>query len=68
MEASITLNDAIEHLKNKVRDTHNEQDKRMLQWLLELRTLRAQVRALQGEIDWLKEDYERLVLQTDRKK
>jgi hypothetical protein len=59
----MTLNDAIEILKIKVHHSQKKEDKQMLQWLLELRTLRAAQREMGEENQRLKKEYEKLVLQ-----
>ncbi len=59
----MTIDDAIDILKIKARNTQRKEDKQMLQWLLELRTLRATLRELSSENERLKQNYEQLVLQ-----
>ncbi len=59
----MTLNDAIEVLKVKARTSPKKEEKQILQWLLELRTLRASIRQLETDNERLKKDYAKLVLQ-----
>jgi hypothetical protein len=59
----MTIDDAIDILKIKARHSQKKEDKQMLQWLLELRTLRSTHRELSSENERLKKDYEQLVLQ-----
>lgn len=61
--SEMTIDDAIDILKIKARNTQRKEDKQMLQWLLELRTLRATLRELSSENERLKQNYEQLVLQ-----
>jgi hypothetical protein len=59
----MTLNDYIEIQLVKVKISHKQIDRQLLQWLLELRTLRGQVRKLEIDNKHLKRDYEKLHLQ-----
>jgi hypothetical protein len=46
--------------------THKPIDRQLLQWLLELRTLRAHARQLENENRRLKRDYEKIIRQSER--
>ena len=60
------LDDYIEIQLVKVKISRKQIDRQLLQWLLELRTLRAQAKQLETENKRLKLDYEKLLLQTPR--
>jgi hypothetical protein len=62
----MTLDNYIEIQLIKVKISHKPIDRQMLQWLLELRTLRAQVRQIEGENKRLRHDYEKILLQSGR--
>jgi hypothetical protein len=62
----MTLDDYIEIQLVKVKISRKQADRRLLQWLLELRTLRGQIRHLESENKRLKQDYERVLLQNTR--
>jgi hypothetical protein len=47
----------------KVKISRKQADRQLLQWLLELRTLRGQNRHLESENRRLKRDYEKILLQ-----
>jgi hypothetical protein len=53
------LDDYIEILLIKVKLSKKKLDKQMLHWLLELRTLRGQIKHLEDENKRLKKDYEK---------
>jgi hypothetical protein len=58
------LDDYLEIMKIKVKLAHKKNDMQLLQWLLELRTLRGQVKLLDDENKRLKREYEKLLLQS----
>lgn len=58
------LDDYIEILLVKVKLSRKKTDTQLLQWLLELRTLRGQIRYLDDENKRLKQDYEKLLRQS----
>ena len=60
------LDDYIEILLIKVKLSRKQMDNQLLHWLLELRTLRGQVRHLDDENKRLKQDYEKLLRQSRR--
>jgi hypothetical protein len=60
------LDDYIEILLVKMKISHKQIERQLLQWLLELRTLRGHVRQLEGENKRLKREYERVVKQSGR--
>ena len=60
------LDDYINILLVKMKITHKPIERQLLQWLLELRTLRGHVRELELENRQLKKDYEKAVRQADR--
>lgn len=60
------LDDYINILLVKMKVTHKPIERQLLQWLLELRTLRGQARILESENGRLKQDYEKAVKQADR--
>lgn len=62
----MTLDNYIEIQLVKVKISRKPIDRQMLQWLLELRTLRAQVRQVESENRRLRLDYEKLLLQSAR--
>ncbi len=62
----MTLDNYIEIQLVKVKISRKPIDRQMLQWLLELRTLRAQVRQVESENKRLRLDYEKLLLQSAR--
>lgn len=62
----MTLDDYIEIQLVRVKIASKQADRRMLQWLLELRTLRGQIRHLESENKRLKRDYEKSLLQNPR--
>ena len=59
----MTLDNYIEIQLVKVKISRKQVDRQLLQWLLELRTLRAQSRHLESENRRLKRDYEKILLQ-----
>jgi hypothetical protein len=60
------LDDYIEILLVRMKISHKQIDRQLLQWLLELRTLRGQARILEGENRRLKQDYVKLVKQSEK--
>jgi len=62
----MTLDDYIEIQLVKVKISRKQVDRQLLQWLLELRTLRGQVRHMEGENKRLKREYEKALLQSPR--
>ena len=62
----MTLDDYIEIQLIRVKISRKQTDRQLLQWLLELRTLRGQVRKLEIDNKNLKRDYENLLLQNPR--
>jgi len=62
----MSLDDYIEIQLVKVKISRNQSDRQLLQWLLELRTLRGQIRHLESENKRLKRDYEKVLLQSGR--
>jgi regulator of replication initiation timing len=60
------LDDYIEILLIKVKLSRKKMDNQVLHWLLELRTLRGQVRHLDDENKRLKLDYEKHLRQSGR--
>ena len=45
----MNISEAIDLLKDKTKNSMDKKDQQLLQWLLELRTLRAQLKALDEE-------------------
>jgi hypothetical protein len=60
------LDDYIDILLVRMKITHKPIDRQILQWLLELRTLRGHVRQLESDNRRLKRDYEKALRQSDR--
>jgi hypothetical protein len=60
------LDDYINILLVKMKITHKPIERQLLQWLLELRTLRVHIRELELENRQLKKDYEKLVRQNEK--
>ena len=60
----MTINDAIDLLKDKLKNSQDKKDQQLLQWLLELRTLRAQLKAINDENARLQNAYEKLLLES----
>jgi hypothetical protein len=60
------LDDYIEILLVKMKISHKQIERQQLQWLLELRTLRAHIRQLESENKQLKRDYEKILKQIER--
>jgi hypothetical protein len=60
------LDDYIEILLIKVKLSRKKMDNQLLHWLLELRTLRGQIRHLDDENKRLKQDYEKHLRQSGR--
>jgi hypothetical protein len=60
------LDDYIEILLIKVKLSRKKIDNQLLHWLLELRTLRGQVRHLEDENKCLKIDYEKYLRRNGR--
>ena len=62
----MSLDDYIEILLVRMKIAHKQIDRQLLQWLLELRTLRGQAKLLESENGRLKKDYEKAIKQSDR--
>lgn len=62
----MSLDDYIEILLVRMKVAHKQIDRQLLQWLLELRTLRGQAKLLESENKRLKQDYEKAIKQSDR--
>lgn len=60
------LDDYIDILLVRMKISHKQIDRQLLQWLLELRTLRGQAKILESENKRLKQDYEKGLKQSDR--
>jgi hypothetical protein len=60
------LDDYIEILLVRMKISHKQIDRQLLQWLLELRTLRGQSKILEGENKRLKQEYEKALKQSGR--
>jgi hypothetical protein len=60
------LDDYIEILLIRMKISHKQIDRQLLQWLLELRTLRGQAKLLESENKRLKQDYEKALKQSGR--
>jgi hypothetical protein len=60
------LDDYISILLVKMKISHKQIERQLLQWLLELRTLRGHVKDLETENRRLKRDYERGLKQNER--
>ncbi len=60
----MNINEAIDLLKAELKRSPNKKDQQLLQWLLELRTLRAQLKALDDENERLRQSYEKLLLES----
>jgi len=60
------LDDYINILLVKMKITHKQIERQLLQWLLELRTLRGAVKELELENRQLKRDYERVLKQNEK--
>jgi hypothetical protein len=60
------LDDYINVLLVKMKISHKQIERQLLQWLLELRTLRGHVRELELENRRLKKDYEKVVRQSEK--
>ena len=57
------LDDYINILLVKMKISHKQIERQLLQWLLELRTLRGHIRELEQENKRLKKDYEKVKTQ-----
>lgn len=60
------LDDYIEILLVRMKISHKQIDRQLLQWLLELRTLRGQAKILESENRRLRQDYEKAIKQSER--
>jgi hypothetical protein len=60
------LDDYIEILLVRMKISHKLIDRQLLQWLLELRTLRSQSRLLESENKRLRQEYEKAIKQGER--
>jgi hypothetical protein len=61
---AMNINEAIDLLKAELKRSPDKKDQQLLQWLLELRTLRAQLKALNDENESLRQSYEKLLLES----
>lgn len=59
------LDDYIEILLVRMKISHRQIDRQLLQWLLELRTLRGQSKLLESENKRLRQDYEEAIKQSE---
>jgi hypothetical protein len=62
----MSLDDYIEILLVRMKISHKQIDRQMLQWLLELRTMRSQAKLLESENKRLRQDYEKAIKQSGR--
>jgi len=62
----MSLDNYIEILLVRMKIAHKQIDRQLLQWLLELRTLRGQSKLLESENKRLKQDYEKAIKQSGR--
>lgn len=60
------LDDYISILLVKMKISHKQIERQLLQWLLELRTLRGHVRELEMQNKQLRKDYEKVLKQSER--
>ncbi len=60
------LDDYINILLVKMKISHKQIERQLLQWLLELRTLRGHVKELELENKQLQRDYEKVLKQSER--
>ena len=60
---AMNINEAIDLLKAELKRSPDKKDQQLLQWLLELRTLRAQLKTINDENERLRGEYERLLLE-----
>ena len=60
------LDDYISILLVKMKISHKQIERQLLQWLLELRTLRGAVKELELENRQLKRDYEKVLRQNEK--
>jgi hypothetical protein len=60
------LDDYISILLVKMKISHKQIERQILQWLLELRTLRGHIKELETENRRLKRDYERGLKQNEK--
>jgi len=60
------LDDYISILLVKMKITHKQIERQLLQWLLELRTLRGHVKELELENRQLKRNYEKVLRQSEK--
>ncbi len=60
------LDDYIEILLVRMKISHKPIDRQLLQWLLELRTLRGHAKQMDSENRRLKRDYEKVLKQGER--
>jgi hypothetical protein len=65
-ENVMRLDDYIEILLVRMKISHKQIDRQLLQWLLELRTLRGQAKLLESENRRLRQDYEKAIRQSER--
>jgi hypothetical protein len=60
------LDDYINILLVKMKISHKQIERQLLQWLLELRTLRGHVKELELENKQLQRDYEKVLKQSEK--
>ncbi|MCU0275265.1 MAG: hypothetical protein MUF02_00130 [Acidobacteria bacterium] len=60
------LDDYISILLVKMKISHKQIERQLLQWLLELRTLRGHVRELEMQNKQLRKDYEKVLKQSEK--
>ena len=60
------LDDYIQILLVRMKISHKPIDRQLLQWLLELRTLRGHARQLENENRRLKNEYEKAIKQNEK--
>ena len=60
------IDDYIAILLVRMKITHKPIDRQLLQWLLELRTLRGHVKELELQNKQLKKDYEKVLKQSEK--
>jgi hypothetical protein len=62
----MSLDDYIEIMLVKMKISHKQIERQLLQWLLELRTLRGHIKQLETENKRLKRDYEKALRQSEK--
>lgn len=61
------LDDYIDILLVRMKISHKPIDRQLLQWLLELRTLRGHAKQLEADNRRLRKDYEKMVRQNENR-